>query len=220
MKIQNVIMVILCLFMTGCLSKFRVINSELKARNLMNHAAALVDSSAYHQAAKEYAMVAERYPSSSYYKLAVWKAALLNIHPANPKINYSTALHWIQVYLGLPLSPEEKETATVYGAMIERINDVQSELSALGIKKGKLISVTRKQSENIKAVTQQLKKVEAELASTQDELKKIKAVDVRMHLNKRNRIDRKSNGSVQKTSKPKNDKNLTKLPEDTDLRLQ
>jgi hypothetical protein len=104
--------------------------------------------------------------------------------------------------------------------MIERINDVQSELSALGIKKGKLISVTRKQSENIKAVTQQLKKVEAELASTQDELKKIKAVDVRMHLNKRNRIDRKSNGSVQKTSKPKNDKNLTKLPEDTDLRLQ
>lgn len=210
----------LCLFMTGCVSQIRGINSKLEARNLMIHAAALEDSSAYHQAAKEYAMVAERYPFSSYYKLAVWKAALLNIHPENPKINYSAARRWIQVYLRLSLSPEEKETATVCGAMIERIHDVESELSALGKKKAKLMAVTRKQSKNIKAVTQQLKKVESELASTQDELKKMKAVDVRMHFNRGNRIDSKPTGSLQKTSKLKNDKSLTKQPEDADSRFQ
>lgn len=172
----------------------------------MDHAAVLADSSSYQQAAKEYAKVAEYYPSTSYYKLAVWKAALLNIHPANPKIDYAAALHWIQVYLELPLSPEEKETATIYGAMIADIYDMQSELSDLSMRKSKLMAITRKQAKNLKALTQSLEKVEAELVSTQDELKKMKAVDVRMHLNRGNRIDPKSIGSVQKTSKFKNDK--------------
>ncbi len=210
MKIRNVIVVILCLCVTGCFSKFGALNSESEARNLMDHAAGLVDSSAYHQAAQEYAMVAERYPSTSYYKLAVWKAAFLNIYPANPEINYSSALYWFQVYLGLPLSPEEKETATVYVAMIEHINNLQAELSALGIEKDKLLAVTRKQSGDIQVVTQQQKELEAELASTQDELKKMKAVDVRMHQNRGTRIDGKPTESVQKASKPKTDKKRTK----------
>ena len=85
----------------------------------MDRAAALEDSSEYHQAAQEYSIVAERYPSTSYYKTAVWKAALLSIHPANSEIDYSAALYWLQVYLGLPLSPEEKDSAALYVAMIE-----------------------------------------------------------------------------------------------------
>lgn len=199
MKAQNVIVVVLCLFMTGCSSKFRFNNFGLEARKLMNHAAALADSSSYHQAAKEYAKVAEYYPSTSYYKPSVWKAALLNIHPDNPQVDYAAARHWIKVYLELPLSPEEKETATIYGALIAHINDMQSELSDLGKKKSRLMTITREQSQNIKALTQALEKVE-------DELKKMKAVDVRMHLNRGNRIDPKTIGSVQKTSKSKNDK--------------
>jgi cell division septation protein DedD len=181
MKISNIVIIILCLLMTGCLSKIQGSGSELKARDYMDRAAALENAEAYHQAAQEYAMVAEHYPSTSYHKLAVWKAALLNIHPANPEINYAAALSWLQVYLKLPLSPKEKDAAKLYVFMVERVNDLQAELSSMVEEKDRLLEITRKQSSDIESETNRRKELEVELAHTWDELKKMKAVDVRMH---------------------------------------
>jgi len=180
MEGRNVIVIILCFFLAGCVSQFRGFKLESQARSHMERAAALEDSSAYHQAAREYAIVAERYPSTSYYKGAVWKAALLNIHPANSKIDTSAALFWMKVYLGLSISSKEKEDATLYVAMIERINGLQAELFSLVSEKDKLLAVTRKQSSDIVTGTQRLGELEAELAKARDELKKMKEVDVRM----------------------------------------
>jgi cell division septation protein DedD len=146
----------------------------------MELAAALEDSSAYHQAAREYAILAERYPSTSYYKGAVWKAALLNIHPANSKIDISAASYWLNVYLGLPLTSEEKENATLYVALLDRINGLQAQLSSLVAEKDSLLEVNRKQSGDIETRSQRLGELEAELTKTRDELKKMKEVDVRM----------------------------------------
>ncbi len=182
MKIRNIIIIILCLLMTSCLSKIHgTEESELKARDFMDRAAALENTEAYHQAAQEYAMVAEHYPSTSYHKLAVWKAALLNIHPANPEINYAASLSWLKVYLKLPLSPAEKETATFYVYMVERINDLQAELSSMVEEKNRLLEITGKQSSDIESDTKRREELEAELAHAWDELNKMKAVDVRMH---------------------------------------
>ena len=181
MKISNIVIIILCLLMTGCLSKIQGSGSELKARDYMDRAAALENAEAYHQAAQEYAMVAEHYPSTSYHKLAVWKAALLNIHPANPEINYAAALSWLEVYLKLPLSPKEKDAAKLYVFMVERVNDLQAELSSMVEEKDRLLEITRKQSSDIESETNQRKELEVELAHAWDELKKMKAVDVRMH---------------------------------------
>ena len=168
--------------MTSCLSKIHgTEESELKARDFMDRAAALENTEAYHQAAQEYAMVAEHYPSTSYHKLAVWKAALLNIHPANPEINYAASLSWLKVYLKLPLSPAEKETATFYVYMVERINDLQAELSSMVEEKNRLLEITGKQSSDIESETKRREELEAELAHAWDELNKMKAVDVRMH---------------------------------------
>jgi cell division protein FtsN len=168
--------------MTSCLSKIHgTEDSELKARDFMDRAAALENTEAYHQAAQEYAMVAEHYPSTSYHKLAVWKAALLNIHPANPEINYAASLSWLKVYLKLPLSPAEKETATFYVYMVERINDLQAELSSMVEEKNRLLEITGKQSSDIESETKRREELEAELAHAWDELNKMKAVDVRMH---------------------------------------
>lgn len=213
MKIRNVLIFMLCLFMTGCSSKFHASKSESEAGKLMDHAAGLVNSSAYHQAAQEYAMVAERYPSTSYHKLAVWKAGMLNIHPANPETDYTAALYWLQIYLGLPLSPDEKEAATVYVSMIEQIDTVQSEQSELEIEKAKLLEITQKQSIDNEAASQRLKELEEELANARDELEKMKAVDVRMHQNKIGHIDDKPAKSVQKAPKLKNEQNVTKQPD-------
>jgi cell division septation protein DedD len=175
----------------------------------MELAAALEDSSAYHQAAREYAIVAERYPSTSYYKGSVWKAALLNIHPANSKYDTSEARFWLNVYLGLPLTPEEKQNATLYVAMIERINGLQAQLSSLVSEKDKLLAVTRKQSIDIVTGTQRLGELEGELTKARDELKKMKEVDVRMQRSKDKTNSLTSLELTQKASELNNDQDNT-----------
>lgn len=209
MKIRNTIIIVLCLLMTSCLSKIQGSESELKARDFMDRAAALENEEAYHQAAQEYAMVAEHYPSTSYHKLAVWKAALLNIHPSNPEINYAAALSWLQVYLKLPLSPKEKEAATFYVSMVERINDLQAEHSSMVEEKDRLLEITRKQSSDIESDTKRRKELEAELAHAWDELNKMKAVDVRMHRSRVEKSVSQPSQSVQKAPGKKNDKGKT-----------
>jgi vacuolar-type H+-ATPase subunit I/STV1 len=184
MKIRNIIIIILCLLMTSCVSQIRGWESAFKAQEYMERAAALEKAEAYRQAAKEYAMVAEQYPSTSYYKQAVWKAGLLNIHPANPEIDYNESLRWLNVYLEQPLSPAEKESATVYASMVEHINDLQAQLSSMAGERDKLLEITRKQSSEIESETKRRNELEAELTHTLDELNKMKAVDVRMHRTK------------------------------------
>lgn len=209
MEGRNVIVIILCFFLAGCVSQFRGFKLESQARSHMERAAALEDSSAYHQAAREYAIVAERYPSTSYYKGAVWKAALLNIHPANSKIDTSAALFWMKVYLGLSISSKEKEDATLYVAMIERINGLQAELFSLVSEKDKLLAVTRKQSSDIVTGTQRLGELEAELAKARDELKKMKEVDVRMQRSRDKTNSITSLELAQKASELNNDQDNT-----------
>ena len=211
MKIRNTIIIILCLLMTSCVSRIKVLESESKAQDYMDHAATLENEGAYHQAAQEYAMVAEHYPSTSYHKLAVWKAALLNIHPANPKINYAAALNWLQVYLKLPLSNAEKETAALYVSMVERINDLQAERSSMVEEKNKLLEITQKQSMDIESDTERRKELEAELAHAWDELQKLKAVDVKMHRSKVDKNLGKPTPSVQKAPITKSDNAQTIL---------
>jgi cell division septation protein DedD len=202
MKRCNVIVIILCFLLAGCLPQFRGIKLESQARSHMERAAALEDSSSYHQAAQEYAIVAERYPSTGYYKRAVWKAALLNIHPANSKIDYSAALFWFKAYLGLSLSSKEKEDTALYVAMLEHVKGLQAELSSY-------IAVTRKQSSDIMTGTQRLKELEAELAQAQDELKKMKEVDVRMQRSKDKSNSSKSLELAQQQSELNNDEDNT-----------
>jgi len=209
MKIRDIIIIILCLLMSSCLARIQGSESELKARDFMERAAALEKAEAYHQAAQEYATVAEHYPSTSYHKLAVWKAALLNIHPANPKINYAAALGWLQDYLKLPLSSAEKETATLYVSMVERVGDLQAELSSTVEEKNRLLEITKKQSSDIESGTKRQNELEAELAHAWDELNKMKAVDVRMHRSRVRKNVNKSAPSVQEALKTKSDKGTT-----------
>ena len=234
MKIRNIIIIILCLLMTSCLSKIHGSESELNARDYMDRAVALEKATAYHQAAQEYAMVAEHYPSTSYHKLAVWKAVLLNIHPANPEINYAAALSWLKLYLKLSLSPEEKKAATFYVSMVERINDLQAERSSMVEEKNRLLEITRKQSNDLQAErssmveeknrllkitrkqtsdiesgTKRREELEAELAHAWDELKKMKAVDVRMHRSGMEKSVDQLSQSVQTAPETKSDKVTT-----------
>jgi hypothetical protein len=192
---RNLIIIILCFLVAGCSSPLLDSKSELQALNNMNRAAELENLLEYRQAAQEYAIVAERYPSTSYYQAAVWKAALLNIHPANSEIDYSAALYWFKAYLELPLSQVEKECAQLHVAMLEHINRLQAEIPPLNAENERLVEVTQQQSGDITTSTQRLRELEAELAQARDELKKMKDVDVQMH---RSRVNVNGNSLLNK----------------------
>ncbi len=181
MDYRSFIALVFCFFFCTCSDPWVNPNSDFKVRDHMGRADALEDSQEYHQAAKEYAIVAERYPYSSYYKAAVRKAALLNIHPANSKTDTNAALHWLNIYLTLRLSPEEKENAQLHIAMLEDIARLQAEISRQDADNSKLRTATRKQSGKITAASQRVKKLEAELAQVRVQLEEMKEVDLRMH---------------------------------------
>jgi len=165
----------------------------------MDRAVAFEDSGKYGQAAQEYKIVAEQYPSTTYYQTAVWKSAFLNIHPAISEINYSAALHWLEIYIKLPLSAEEKERAELHIAMLERINRLKADLFHLIKENKRLVKVTRKQSGDIAANIQRLSNLESELAKASDELNKMKEVDVLLH---RSRVSRDSTKALPLGQKP------------------
>lgn len=199
LEIRKIIAVILCFLLMACSSQFRGSGAESQALSHMNQAAELENSSAYHQAAQEYAMVAEQYPFTQYYKTAVWKTAMLNIHPSNSQIDYNAALTWLHVYLELPLSAKEKTRATVYVGMIEHINDLETQISSLIKEKNCLQEVLQKQTGIIETANNQSKKLKTELTLTRDELKKLKAVDVQMHKSRVNNSTDESIESPQNT---------------------
>lgn len=194
LELRNITAVILCLLLMACSPYVQGSGAESQARSHMNRAAELERSSAYHQAAQEYAMVAEQYPSTSYYKTAVWKAAMLNIHPASPEIDYKAALTWLQVYLELPLSAKEKARATLFVGVLEHINDLETKISSLLREKNTLLAVIKKQTDGIETTNKRVKKLETQLTQTRDELKKMKAVDVQMH---RSRVNNSTDESIE-----------------------
>ena len=186
MDYRNFIASVLCFFSVGCSAPLIYYNSELQAQDHMRRAAALENLQEYRQAAKEYAIVAESYSSTNYYQNAVRKAALLNIHPSNSEPDTSTALHWLQIYLTLPLSPEEKESAQLHLTMLKNITRLQSEISRQNADINKLRTIKRKQSGKITADTELMKKLETDLAQVRVQLEEMKEVDLRMHVRRIN----------------------------------
>jgi cell division septation protein DedD len=212
MKIRNIIGIMLCFFMAGCVSEMQGSKSESEARSFMVRAATYENAKAYSQALQEYAEVAKRYSSTSYYKRAVWKLAILNIDPENPKISDASARDWFQAYLRLNLSPEEKEAASVCLSLLTKIHDLNAELSDIKTQKDKMASVVRNQSKEMEADAQRIKELETELAHSWDELQKMKAVDVQMHQSRAEQNAGKHTPLLQKIPEPEKEPGKKELP--------
>jgi cell division protein FtsN len=208
MKIRNISIALLCFFMSGCVSAMQGSKSESGARDFMVRAAAYENTKAYGKALQEYGEVAKRYTSTSYYKRAVWKLAILNIYPENPAISDTAARDWLQVYLGLHLSPVEKQTATSLVSMLNRIRNLKAELSDANMEKEKIASAAQKQSKELEDGAQKIKELETELAHSYDELQKMKAVDVQMHQSRVGKAANKPSPLLQKI--PESEKNAGK----------
>jgi cell division septation protein DedD len=202
MKIRNVFSIMLCFFMAGCVSVMQGSKAESEAHDFMIRAAAYENAKAYPEALQEYGQVAKRYSSTSYYKRAVWKLAILNIYPENPEINDTASRDWMQAYLKLTLSPGEKQVAVSFVSLLEKNQSLKAELSNINNQKDKIASVAQKRSKELEAGDQRVKELETELAHSYDELQKMKAVDVQMHQSRANNNTGKSSPLIQKAPEP------------------
>ena len=175
MNIRHIIITFLCFLLTGCLLYPVVSDIEFKARNHMEQAAANERSSDFQAAIKEYAIVSGMYPDTRYYKTAVWKSAVLNFHPDNPKIDYTAAHDWLQTYLSLPLSSEEKETAVLYAALIRKIEQNTDE-------KNKLLTLIEQQKRDKESLSQALKHSRKKAAQARNKLEKLSAYETELSI--------------------------------------
>jgi hypothetical protein len=170
-----------CFILAGCSSTRLDSDTEARAARHMAIADSLEEARALDQAVLEYKIVAELYPSSSAYASAVRKAALLYLNPDNPARNDSLALHWVSVYLGLPVPWAERESARAQLTLLERVMALQSELQRRGRVIDSLAAVARKQDAQISdqaAQLQQIQTLQNELKQARQELDRLKQVDV------------------------------------------
>ncbi len=193
------IIVLSWFLITGCVSNYLIPDVELKARNHMSLAESKQLSSHIVAAIKEYTFIYKKYRDTSYLKPAVLKLALLNIHPDNPVINYISAQDWLQIYLGLHLSPEEEGIALILTRLIRQTHLIQNENEKLEshIKQHKngIITLTgelEQAKSNLSSSKSKFNACEAQLsilkknfAVLNNKLQKLKEIDVQMHKTKK-----------------------------------
>jgi len=146
----------------------------IQVKRQLSRAGALEDSKNYAEAAKEYGMIAENYPDSFYHRKAVRKAAMLHIHPDNPRFDLDVSLRWFKALAELPISPTEMERVRFYIALLEQIRSLQHDVQ-------KLLAASDKQTRELVERDRQIQLLESEISRIREELRKMKEVDVLLH---------------------------------------
>jgi transposase-like protein len=164
----------------GCSSSDIVSDVEVQALRHMAIADTLEHASAFQEATLEYKIVAERFPLSSVYATAVRKTALLLGSPTNPAANDSASLYWLNIYIGLTTSPEEKQIIQMYLNVVGRVKVLRDSLTRKSAINDSLLAVTRKQGGEAVTRARRILELEAELQKASNELRKLKEIDVRI----------------------------------------
>ena len=122
------------LLLMGC-AGLHQLETYRDAKRHMLAASEMENIQQFHGAVLEYVYVARNFPDSSFYKTAIFKAAMLSGRKDNPDRNLSTSLYWLNEYFKLPLSEKEQESIQLLITLIEqnrlyqeRIAQLQTEL--------------------------------------------------------------------------------------------
>lgn len=181
MRAGHIVVAVVMLALASCRPGSTIENiTEARAEYHMQLADSLESVFMLREAALEYKLVAELYPTTSYYPTAVRNTALLYSNPANPAVDDSLSLHWFQTYLTLPISREERVKAEIYVTMLKRITELRKELNRRTAAIDSLQAFTRKQSGDLAARAKRVQELEAELKKTTLELERLREVDVRI----------------------------------------
>jgi len=182
---KSALIALLGLVCAGCASPMIDREAEAEARRQMDLARTFESASQLREAAHEYSIVAEQFPNTSFYPIAVRKAAYLYAQPANPARNDSISLRWLTSYLAISLSAQERETAYLVMALVERTKQVREESARHTEVIDSLSAIVKKQSTMLSSLVKKSQEMETELQQAAGELKKLKDVDVRISKGRR-----------------------------------
>lgn len=172
-------------------SNCTVITREYEHKRELQHhlslAGSLEESKQYSEAAQEYGLIAETFPTSFSYKKAVRKAALLHVHPENPQFDLEAGLKWFKVLAELTIAPAEQENVRLHIALLERIKGLQYSIYELDYSKKKLMTASAVQEKELAERDRKIRRLESELTWASEELRKMKEVDVLLHKSRRNK---------------------------------
>ncbi|HTK81831.1 MAG TPA: hypothetical protein VL633_06025 [Bacteroidota bacterium] len=145
------------LVLTGCGGSTYISNNDPDAKSAIQRADSLARVSTPQSAAAAYADFAEQYPHSCYYKAAVRNAAFFHCDPLNTELDEPAALHWFQVYRDLGISGNERQEVDACIGLLKRN-----------------IALRSKMSKKAADLEQQVK-------YANEEIRKLKDVDVKIH---------------------------------------
>jgi hypothetical protein len=171
---------LIAVLLYGCSSSGIVNDVEVQALRHMAIADTLERASALKEATLEYKIVAGHFPSSSVHATAVRKTALLFSSPANPAANDSASLYWLNIYLDLTKSPEEKQIIQMYLKMVGRAKVLHDSLTRQAAVNDSLVAVARRLGGETASRARRVQELESELQKASNELRKLKEIDMRI----------------------------------------
>ena len=124
--------------------------------------------------------MAEHYPGTSPYRDAVRKAALIYCDPLNPAANDSIALYWLGVYGRMKLTMDEERMVRDITALLQRVKTLRQRISRGATTTENLNSEAKKRTATLNSQARRIQELEEELQRTNQELKRLKDVDLQM----------------------------------------
>ena len=150
--------VVVLLVMAGCAGNRSLsTNDEAAAGAHMRLADSLAKAGSLAEAALEYELVAEDYPASRFYRTAVRNAAYLHCNPSNPGFDENAALYWFNIYHDLNISKTEKTSVELCIGLLNKIVSLRTKM------------------------TLRAADLEQQVKSANEELKKLKDLDIKIH---------------------------------------
>ncbi len=190
------IYVIVILFLSGCaqITQFHHVvgatNYE-KTKSLiqkMKYAKSLESSKKYSEAAREFSLIADTKPITSFHKEAAEKSAILHIHPDNTEKDYGASLKYFNTLLELSNNKSEIDFARMHIVLLGKIMGLEKEVSKLAKHNNKLVSDSRVRAKKLADRLEKNSKLESELARVKEEITRMKKVDLFLHKNRRTTV--------------------------------
>ncbi len=164
--------ILCCVLLAGCAPSKDTGSAEGDAEAVLAFAESLEADSLLDQATAQYAIVAEQFPTADVYPLAVRRVAFLYAHPDNPAHNDTLALRWMRIYNPLARTREERQEVAVATTLIQQNMALREQLGHESASGDSLATLLRRQGRRVRDL-------ETELQQVNDELRKLKEVDVR-----------------------------------------
>ncbi len=177
---KSSLFMLVALIGTGCAIFQHTDDSEARARQHMLTGDSMEVSANFAEAALEYQIVVELYPQTSFYSTAIRKAAVLSLHPKNPSANDSVARYWFGEYLRVVPPSQGRSLAETIVHLLDRIQNLHAASSEQDSTLDSLLAIVRRQNADLSSRSKQITTLEAELKQANEELRRLREVDVRI----------------------------------------